>query len=94
MHLLNAHDSNFRFDCLQQWTGVANILPQGKALAVLAQYLVGATLIGHPIKNNRDLRPAAIREATRRLVSKYLRENPTTNVKRYMFLLQLGIRIN
>ena len=50
-HLIDALNSNIRYDFLEQLTGVCNILAQGKAPKVLAKFLAGANLIGSPKKD-------------------------------------------
>ena len=93
-HLLDALKSNLRFDYLQQLTGISNTLTQGKAPAILSKFLAGATLIGNPKKDKNDLRPIAIGETLRRLISKALCRNSCSSVKDYLWPLQLGVNIS
>ena len=93
-HLIDALNSNIRYDFLEQLTGVCNILAQGKAPKVLAKFLAGANLIGSPKKDKQDLRPIAIGETLRRLVSKGLCKNACSSVKNYLWPIQLGVNIS
>ena len=79
---------------MEQLTGVCNILAQGKAPKVLAKFLAGANLIGSPKKDKQDLRPIAIGETLRRLVSKGLCKNACSSVKNYLWPIQLSVNIS
>jgi len=89
-HLQQALCPALRDEVRDHVTSLVQLLAAGQAPVELAPSLAGATLAALP-KKDGDVRPRAVGETWRRLVSKCLCKAAQDEASRYLFPLQIGV---
>ena len=89
-HLADAAAAPHQAATLAVLTDLVNLLARGQAPEKLSPYLAGASLIALP-KEADDVRPIAIGEPLRRLVSKALCRDVKNEARDHFWPLQIGV---
>lgn len=90
-HLRDALVPGWQDEILRQVTSLCNKLSRGEAPAAIRGWLCGASLAALPKPNGSDLRPVAVGETWRRVVSKALAAEAVEDLRNHLEPLQVGV---
>jgi hypothetical protein len=78
---------------LEQLTALVNLFLTGKALPAFASFMASANLVPLLKKDGRSVRPIAVGEVLRRLISKCCVKRFTNAAAHYLQPMQVGVRV-
>ena len=90
LHLQEAMSTCHRDELLEHLGALVQLLAKGRAPASIAPFLAGASLTALP-KKDASVRPVAVGETLRRLVSKCLCREYQDQAREFFFPLQIGV---